>query len=123
MYGEQTTKNKIFSFTPEVGRRFDDGFWPTTQRIIPICQSNVWQNLTALRLLHNYALISETSPQYVNSSTATISFNLKRIGLQNAGTFTVSIQPLTDNIIAVGEPLSFTSLELNQPTKAKKNQT
>ena len=29
MYGEQTTKNKIFSFTPEVGGQ-EDGFWPKT---------------------------------------------------------------------------------------------
>lgn len=119
MYGEQTTKNKIFSFTPEVGRRFDDGFWPTTQRIIPICQSNVWQNLTALRLLHNYALITETSPQYINAPTTSISFKLQRIGLEDDGTFTVSIQPLTDNIISVGEPLLFTGLEIEQSIESQ----
>lgn len=119
LYGEQTTKNKIFSFTPEVGRRFDDGFWPTTQRIIPICQSNMWQNLTALRLLHNYATLTETSSPFINSDIATISFSLKRIGLQDDGTFTVSVLPLTTNIAEIGASLAFSGLALEETIESQ----
>ncbi|MCW8811897.1 MAG: M14 family zinc carboxypeptidase [Chlorobium sp.] len=37
MYGEQTTKNKIYSYTIEIGR----GFWPLQSQIFPIAQQNV----------------------------------------------------------------------------------
>jgi hypothetical protein len=41
MYGEQTTKNKIFAMTPEVGT----SFWPSQSQIYPIAQENVYPNL------------------------------------------------------------------------------
>jgi hypothetical protein len=54
MYGEQTDKNKIYAMTPEVGSRFDDpeigyyqGFWPSIERIFPLCEENVYPNLVA----------------------------------------------------------------------------
>ncbi len=45
MYGEQETKGKIMSMTPEVGRG-GDGFWPNQSRIIPIAEENREANLT-----------------------------------------------------------------------------
>ncbi len=44
MYGEQTTKNKIYSIAIEVGR-LDDGFWPSQSRIYPLAEENVYPNL------------------------------------------------------------------------------
>lgn len=114
MYGEQETKNKIFSFTPEIGRRYEDGFWPSTQRIIPICQSTMWQNLSAIRFLHNYGLLAETNGQYLSTTDTVIHFTLKRIGLQDGGSFTVSLVPQSSNIVAAGEPLVVSGLELEQ---------
>ncbi|OWY25512.1 hypothetical protein C7N43_20125 [Sphingobacteriales bacterium UPWRP_1] len=114
MYGEQETKSKIFSFTPEIGRRFEDGFWPSTQRIIPICQSTMWQNLSAIRFLHNYGLLAETNGQYLNTTDTVIHFTLNRIGLQDGGTFTVSLVPQSSNIVAAGEQVVVSGLELEQ---------
>jgi len=45
MYGEQTTKNKIFAMTTEVGNYYDDGFWPETQRIPELVEENLLPNL------------------------------------------------------------------------------
>ncbi len=45
-YGEQETKPKAFSWTPEVGRRSTDGFWPDQDRIIPLAEENRVANLT-----------------------------------------------------------------------------
>jgi len=42
-YGEQTTKNKIIGFTPEVGSSAD-GFWPNQNRIIPLALDNLYSN-------------------------------------------------------------------------------
>ena len=41
MYGEQTTKDKIFAFTPEVG----PSFWPSASQIYPLAQENLYPNM------------------------------------------------------------------------------
>jgi len=43
MYGEQTTKPKIFVYLTEVGDDYD-GFWPATERIFPIAEENCYLN-------------------------------------------------------------------------------
>lgn len=43
MYGEQTSKPKILSFTPEVGDP-SDGFWPDPSRIEPLAAENLRMN-------------------------------------------------------------------------------
>jgi hypothetical protein len=45
MYGEQTTKNKIITITPEVGNYYTDGFWPETDRIPELVEENLQPNL------------------------------------------------------------------------------
>ncbi|MFQ6103534.1 MAG: M14 family zinc carboxypeptidase [Candidatus Glassbacteria bacterium] len=44
MYGEQITKNKILSMTPEVGNS-DDFFWPPPERIVPLAEANLYPNI------------------------------------------------------------------------------
>ncbi len=44
MYGEQTDKNKIYAFTPEVGSG-SYGFWPPINEIVPYCDINIRQNI------------------------------------------------------------------------------
>jgi hypothetical protein len=43
IYGEQTTKPKIFSFLTEVGNN-NDGFWPIPDRIFPLASENCYLN-------------------------------------------------------------------------------
>ncbi len=43
-YGEQTEKNKVFAFIPEVGSQ-SDGFWPPSSRIVPLAEENRGPNL------------------------------------------------------------------------------
>ncbi|MEM8602017.1 MAG: M14 family zinc carboxypeptidase, partial [Bacteroidota bacterium] len=52
-YGEQTTKDEIFAFTPEVGSR-DDFFWPLPDRIEPLAQANLDANLLLAWLAGGY---------------------------------------------------------------------
>jgi hypothetical protein len=54
LYGEQTTKFKVFGFTPEVGGN-RDGFHPDTSRILPLIEENLWPNLYAARVAERYA--------------------------------------------------------------------
>ena len=48
-YGEQTTKNKIFSITIEVGDN-DDNFWPASSRIQQLVSENLGPNLFLARV-------------------------------------------------------------------------
>ncbi len=51
-YGEQTAKDKIFSFTFEVGG-YEDGFWPPTTRIPQLIEENIQPNLLLTKLADN----------------------------------------------------------------------
>lgn len=113
MYGEQETKNKIYSFTPEIGNSFVDGFWPSDQRIAPLCKSMMWHNLTALRLLHNYAIVTDISPQFYTTLNPQIPIQIQRIGLTQ-GTFTLTVEPLTPNISAYPAAAEISSLQLEE---------
>ncbi len=51
-YGEQTTKDLAFGFTPEVGSS-SDGFWPSPSRIVPLCQENLPVNILIAKIADN----------------------------------------------------------------------
>jgi len=111
MYGEDNTKDPIFSYTPEVGSG-NDGFWPSVSRIIPLCQDQMWQNLTAAKLVGNYGVVDDISPAVTNEIENYAVFNLTRLGLSNTETFIVSISVLDEHILDVGDPISFNDMEL-----------
>lgn len=54
LYGEQTTKYKVFGITPEVGDD-SDGFFPDTTRILPLVQENLLPNLYVAYAAEQYA--------------------------------------------------------------------
>lgn len=110
MYGEQTSKPKILSYTPEVGNS-GDGFWPDQNRIIPLCQENMLASFTAARLVGKYGRISDESPFFLWQESGYLSFSVKRLGMQE-GDFTVSVTPLSDAITMVGSPVTISDLGL-----------
>lgn len=105
MYGEQATKGKIFSMTPEAGDQ-DDGFWPAIQRIIPIAKQTLDQNLDAAKLLTAFAEVKTTNEPIMTALNEYVNFEFQRTGLTN-GTFTVSLIPLSANIATVGAAKTF----------------
>lgn len=111
MYGEQDTKDLILSYTPEVGGG-NDGFWPSVSRIIPLCQEQMWQNLSAARLVNHYGIIDEIGDMVISEIDNYSVFNVTRLGLANTESFTASIEALDENIIAVGDPITFTDMGL-----------
>jgi len=110
MYGEQNTKPKILSMTPEAGGD-GDGFWPTQSRIIPIAQENLFTNLTAPKLLLEYAAIRDKSDLFWANQTKIV-FDLQRIGMKSTD-FTVSLIPL-QNVASVGNPLLFSGMNISE---------
>ena len=112
MYGEQTTKEKILSYTPEVGGN-NDGFWPQASRIIPLCQENMLQSLLAAKFSGNYAEIEDITSLIIPEKQYHFKFNLTRFG-QTSGNYTVSIAPLNNNFVNVGDPVIINNLEVLQ---------
>lgn len=113
MYGEQTTKNKIYAYVPEVGGN-NDGFWPSVSRIIPLCQENMLQNITAARLVGKYAELTEESPSTTDILENQIFYSINRLGLTDAEEFTVSLTPLDEKVVGVGDSDVFTNMDLMQ---------
>lgn len=106
MYGEQSTKNKIISFTPECG----PAFYPAESEIIEICQRAVFMNFSAVRVNDSYGIAKESGDLFVSGGVGSLSFSLKQVGL-NDGAFTVSITPLTNGVSLVNNSESTAVLE------------
>ena len=112
MYGaDLATKPQIFAFTPEIGIT---GFWLATNDIEPVCNSMVYTNLTAAHLITNYASVVDASPLTIQSTTGYFSYELQRLGLESPSNFTVTINPLSANIISLGGVNTHANLTLLQ---------
>jgi len=98
MYGDTSTKNKVFSMTPEVGD-VNYGFYPPASRIIPDCGRNLPGNVNAAALLLPYADVKPTHPRVLTQATGYLHFSLQRLGFGDSS-FTVSVIPL-DNWMTV----------------------
>jgi hypothetical protein len=112
-YGEQTTKGKIISFSPEAGSP-DDGFWPAENRIDILCNTFATMNLMMARLTNKYATLENLSPNIINESTSKVKFSLKILGLDTTGTFTVSLIDPNGVCSSIGAPKNFSNLHLLQ---------
>ncbi len=92
-YAEQTTKGKMYGFTPEVGNS-SDGFYPAASRIIPLCNSMVVMNMNLLRVSTKYGLVTSTAAATTSGLSNNLPFNLKNYSLYPA-TYTVGLTPLS----------------------------
>ena len=108
MYGEISSKALIYSISPEVGYRTSShGFWPPSSEIIRFCQSTVLQNLTSAHLVLNYGLATDLNGSILEDIDGSFEFEIKRYGLKD-GDLTVSLLSASDNVIAIGNPQTFT---------------
>ncbi len=100
MYGEQTTKQKIFAMTPEVGGS-SDGFWPAQSRIFPLAQENLFPNLYYTWVAGAYVGLVDPgfSEEYFNPGD-TVSMNcvFKNKGLSDGENYNVQLMSLSPNI-------------------------
>lgn len=112
MYGEQVSKSKIISMTPEVGSNMD-GFWPAKNRIFPLAQENLYPNLYLAWTAGAYVVLSDyyLSKEYFNpGETIEITPVFTNKGLGDAGQFTAEIISLNENAVIEIAELSFAGL-------------
>lgn len=114
MYGEENTKNKIFSMTPEVGNS-GDGFWPIESRIIPLSEENVRPNLLLSHFASHYITMEDASDPTLSSLAGTISVKFERLGLQFDVNNEYTLQPISSNVISGPEDISFTTMNIGAP--------
>ncbi|HPW67129.1 MAG TPA: M14 family zinc carboxypeptidase [Salinivirgaceae bacterium] len=110
-YGEQTTKNKVLAFTPEAGNPID-GFWPAMDKIEALCAGHTEMNLYIMRFALPYSEITDISDLIIDSHTYDFTFNLKSLGWVENANFSVSITPVSSNILSVGDSLMFSNMNV-----------
>ncbi len=95
MYGTVGTHSPILAFTPEVGT----AFWPPSSDIDPICKEMMYQNITAAQMTNNFGQLTAAAPLFTGSNLEIdIPFDVRRLGVNGSGNFTVSVQAVSDNI-------------------------
>jgi murein tripeptide amidase MpaA len=121
MYGEQTSKPKILSMTPEVG---STGFWPTQAEIFPLAIENLQPNLYMTWVAGEYvSLVNPSfSQQYFNpgDNVDLMIPQLRNKGLSEAANVSVSLSSnnplinITNGSIIIGNISSRTTVNNNQ---------
>jgi len=97
MYGEQIEKPKILSWTPEAGNA-DFGFWPPEEEILPFCREMLDMNLRTVKMLLNKAVIKNRSELIASNISEWAKYTYYKLGLNSIGTYTASVEPLSNNI-------------------------
>ena len=69
-------------------------------------------NLTAAKLVGKYAVASDVSPEYISQHSGYFDFSIQRLGLDSPATFTISVQPVSSNIISTGSPKIFSAMSI-----------
>lgn len=115
MYGSLTktdgsNRQKTFAFTPEIGH----SFWLAKNEIESVCEQMVFTNLVSAKLSNNYAQLKDSSNNTTTELFFPITFSLQRYGLTKSGEYTVSITPVSSNILNVEDNKTFSNLELNE---------
>ena len=115
MYGMLTTENnqtrdKIFAMTPEIG----SSFWPQSSTIEDLCKGMLNLNITAAKMIGNYASLKDFTNNFISTSTFQTEFSLQRLGIVDEQVFSISIQPISSNIESISSEININSLEIGE---------
>jgi hypothetical protein len=110
MYENVTTKPKVISFTPEVGL----DFWDNRTQTLVNNKHMIHTNLTALRVIHNYADFVDNTTYYTSDLNFIFNYSLKRIGLVNNQDFKVRLIPVSPNITIQNDTNTHSNLTIGQ---------
>ena len=115
MYGMLSTENnstrdKIFAMTPEIG----NSFWPEASSIETICKNMIYHNITAAKMIGNYAKIDDLSANFVTSNSFQSDFSLKRLGIVENQPFNISVVPISNNISEISSDINIDFDEIGE---------
>ena len=107
MYGEK----QAFAFLAEVGTNLD-GFWPPVERIIPLCEENLYQNIMTARLAGFYADFKDLSPINLTSQEGWLKYSVMRIGISDKP-FSIDFLPLDNSFLQLTNNKNYSTSALN----------
>lgn len=95
----------ILGTTPESGARdgSEGGFWPNTTLIPSIAKRGLRINFINVLYAMKFAVLHDLTPVNLTSQTVNLNFGIERLG-QTPGNFTVTVTPVSSNIISVTQP-------------------
>ncbi len=109
-YGEQTTKDKIFSWTPELGSGSEGGFYPSPSNILPIIERQTRMSLLLALSASNYGVLNDLTPASFTGTDDSLYFSIQHLSLVD-GNFTLDIQSSSPYVLHIDQP-SFTSAQM-----------
>ncbi len=113
MYGEQTTKNKIFAAVVETGSS-SDGFWPVQSRIIPLNESNLRLNIATCWAAGDYFQAIIPSGTSGGGSNYALPVRVTNYGLlTGVSGETVSFITTDARVTGIGAPVSLLNLSFD----------
>jgi carboxypeptidase T len=116
MYGDISTKPKIYAFAPEIGT----DFWDSPAKTKINNNNMLHTNMTILRFLHNTAIFTDKKDSFITAQpNYNFDYSLKRIGLVNNEDFTVKLIPVSSNIISVSSPNTHANIGFNAEISGK----
>ncbi|MEH6536950.1 MAG: M14 family zinc carboxypeptidase, partial [Psychroserpens sp.] len=103
----------IIATTPEHG---SSGFWPTPSLIVPIAKQSMRISLGTAYYGGKYAKLHDlTQSNITETSNVSLDFGIERIG-QTQSDFTVTVTPISSNIMSIASPSSESGIPINTTT-------
>ena len=115
MYGMLITEDnqireKIFAMTPEIG----SSFWPQSSTIEDLCKGMLKLNLTAAKMIGNYAKLKDNTSNFVSNLNFESNFSVQRLGISNDSEFFISVIPVSSNIEDISSSISIGPIEIGE---------
>lgn len=97
MYGEQNSKNKVLSMTPESGSQAY-GFWPPASAVTDVAKENFDLIFYAHKFLLRHLEITDVSPKVALSHQFLFRYNAQQLGLDTPAVYNVSLTSSDPNV-------------------------
>jgi hypothetical protein len=109
--GSTGSGQAILGTTPESGARdgSEGGFWPAPTLLDDIAKRAMRINFINVLYAMKFAVLHDLTPTHVSTQTVDLKFGIERLG-QTPGNFTLSITPVSSNIVSVTQPANQTGM-------------
>lgn len=114
IYTQGSTETPLISMTTECGKAEQNetnSFWPLVNRIIPICDELLPQNIKILWLINGKVESRLSSENIIKPGFDTLRFNVKRMGLQ-ADPVIIHVKPIGNDVSPFDRTINFSGEHL-----------
>jgi hypothetical protein len=113
--GSTGSGKNILSASPESGSSAEGGFWPTPSNISIIAKRAMRMNFINAYYAGKYAKFHDLTQSDITSLNSNLTFGIERLG-QTAGNYTLTVTPVSSNIVSITSPATLTGMTILQQT-------